>query len=85
MILDACDINPHRLDQHVLDLAVVIVLVRINDLDAEHGGQCANQRIDEFYLLHHEQRPALQLGERDVDLINGGRHRIRDYPPHVQR
>ncbi len=77
VILDARDVDLHRLDRHVLDLAVVVVaLVRIDDLDAEHGGQRANQRIYELRLLRHEQRPALQLGERDVDLIDNGRHRV---------
>jgi len=86
VILDARDVDSHRLDRHVLDLAIVVVtLVRIDDLDAEHGGQRANQRIDELRLLRHEQRPALLLGERDVDLIDDGRHRVRDYPPHVRR
>jgi hypothetical protein len=86
VILDAHDIDPHQLDRHVFDLAVVVIaLVRIDDLDAEHGSQRANQRINELCLLRHKQRPALQLGERDVDLIDSGRHRVRDYPPHVRR
>ncbi len=56
VILDARDVDPHRLDRHVLDLAVVVVvLVRIDDLDVEHGGQHANQCIDELRLLRHEQ------------------------------
>ncbi len=86
MILDARNVDPHQLDRHVLDLAIVVVaLVWIDDLNAKHGGQHANQRIDELRLLRHEQRPALQLGEHDVDLIDGRRHRVRDYPPHVRR
>jgi len=86
VILDAHDVDPHRLDRHVLDLAIVVVtLVQINDLNAEHSDQRANQRIDELRLLRHRQRPALQFGECDVDFIDNGRHRVRDYPPHVRQ
>ncbi len=39
VILDARNVGPHRLDRHVFDLAIVVfTLIRINDLDAKHGG-----------------------------------------------
>ncbi|CAM6024321.1 unnamed protein product [Sphagnum balticum] len=36
-------------------------------------------------LLHEQQRPPLQEGERDVDQIDGERGRVGDNPPLVHR
>jgi len=51
------------------------------DLDTKHSDQLADQRVDMLLLLRDQQRSVLQNDERDIDGIDGQRHRERDDPP----
>jgi len=67
-----------------LELIAVTVTVAGMD-DAEHRDQSDDERLDERFLLHDQQRTALQHDEHLVDLLDGGHDGVSDDPPLIRR
>jgi len=74
---DRVNKDTHQPDWHILGVVVVLLY----DLDTKHSDQLADQRVDMLLLLRDQQRSVLQNDERDIDGIDGQRHRERDDPP----
>ncbi len=71
------------LDVPLLEHLKLVVVVGMDD--AEHRDQSVDERLDERFLLHDQQRAALRHDERLVDLLDGGRDGINNDPPLIQR
>ena len=81
VVFDAGDVDTHGADRYIFNLAVLVALVQMYRLDTEHVSESAYQCIDELLLLRIQKRPALQLGESDVDLIDCRCQRVGHEPP----
>ncbi|CAM6023248.1 unnamed protein product [Sphagnum balticum] len=79
------DVDAHQFKNHVVHRHGKSVSDRLFDLDVEHGDEQPNQCLDMCIMLHEQQRPPLQEGERDVDQVDGGRDRVGDNPPLVRQ
>lgn len=89
LILDFAD-DRHGWDAQrpLLHVGVVLAgmaIINVTKLDFKHGNDRAEQVVHESLLLGDQQRPSLQLGQRDVDQIDPRCHRIHDDPPLVRR
>jgi len=52
---------------HVRIVIQGVFIVSVVNLDVEHGNDRADQVLHERFLLGDQQRPGLQLHQRDVD------------------
>ncbi len=75
------------MQQTLLHIGVVLAnltAISVANFNFKHGNDCVEQVLHESFLLSNQQRPGLQLGQRDIDRINRRRHRVHDDPPLVR-
>ncbi len=87
LILDVVDNRHCKNTQgvllHVRTIIQGVFTVSTVNLNVKHGNDRADQVLHERLLLGDQQRPSLQVHQRDVDRINRWRHRVCDDPPQV--
>lgn len=72
------------IQNHVVDCQGDDVHGWLFDFIVGHGDERPNQRLDICVMLHKQQRPPLQEGERNVDQVNGRQDQVGDNPLFVR-